>query len=89
MAVISITIPDPVVARVRTAFTNTYGYQATIPDPSNPGQTIPNPETASAFMRRMLMNFVKDTVKGYEASQAVRTARQTAVDAAENDISLS
>jgi hypothetical protein len=74
------------VPRIRAAFSAAYNYQATIPDPSNPGQTIPNPETAQQHMVRRIREYVKEVVKGYEATTAGNTARQAAATQADTDL---
>lgn len=82
MAQIVVTVPDAVLQRVLDAFAAAYGYQATI-------DGSPNPETKAQFARRMVRQYVKNTVVAHEAEQAAITARQTAADAANTDIVLS
>jgi len=78
MAQISITVPDALVPRIQSAFALSYEYKAQIPDPQNPGQTIPNPENMAAFLRRILKEFMRDVVIEQEAGAAQATARQNA-----------
>lgn len=78
MATITISIPDAAVTRVTDAFTKQFAYQDTIPDPNNPGATIPNPETKAQFVQRMIRNYIKEVVASYEARVAGDTAAQQA-----------
>lgn len=80
MANITIQIPDAQMANVVEAFTKQYGYQDTIPDPANPGQTIPNPETKNQFVQKMIRNYIKETVAGYQGMAANQAAAQKARD---------
>jgi hypothetical protein len=66
---------------VADAFAAAYGYQDNIPNP-NPAAalltpTIPNPETRAQFMRRQIMEFIRNTVKSVEVATAAETARAT------------
>lgn len=79
IATITLSIPDAQAARVADAFAVAYGYQDVIPNP-NPltaalTPTIPNPETRAQHMRRQIMAFVQNTVKGTEVHAAAETAR--------------
>lgn len=89
MATMTITIPDAQLNRVRDAFAAAYGYSATVPDPANPGQTIPNPENKTQFTQRMVRKYMHEVVKGYEATKDAETARQAAIIKAENEVTLS
>ena len=62
------------VSRIVDAICAEYGYQANIPAPQNPGQTIPNPETKQAFAKRMIGTVIRNIV----ANQDLATARQAA-----------
>lgn len=70
MTTLTLTIPDAQTARVVAAFEKAYSYQPFLAD----GIT-PNPETKAQFMRRMIMQFIRDTVQAVEASTAAETAR--------------
>jgi hypothetical protein len=70
MANITITIPDAMLPRVQAAVAADQGWQAQVPDPANPGQTIPNPETQVELVRRVLKNYLRTITVGYEAGQA-------------------
>ena len=89
LATIIVTIPDAQVARVRNAFAIAYNYQATIPDPANPGSTIPNPESKTQFAQRKVREYVKEVVKSVEAPTAGEVARKAAATAVDNEIILS
>lgn len=88
MASIQITIPDGVAARVTDGLAGQYNYQATIPAPNPLNPPVPNPETKAQFAKRMVANFIKDSVKAYEATQAARIARDTAAASVETAITL-
>lgn len=89
MASIQIQIPDGVAARVTNGLAGQYGYQATIPAPNPTDPPVPNPENKAQFARRMVRNFIHDSVKSYEASQASNAARNAAVIDADTNIVLS
>ena len=43
------------------------------------GEMVDNPESKGAFVKRMVIRWVKENVKAYEANEAVKTARDTAI----------
>lgn len=51
-----------------------WGYLEQIPDPQNPGSTIPNPQTASQFCK----NYVKQIIIGGYKSGKTITAYEVA-----------
>ena len=55
-------------------------YQATIDDPENPGNQIPNPETPGQFTKRHWWGQMKQEVLTHEANEADRLARTTSAD---------
>lgn len=81
MAIVSITIPNGVVARVQGAFGAAYGYQATIGG-------APNPETLTNFTQRKVREFIVGIVVSQEAVAAAETARVAAIAQANTDIVL-
>lgn len=89
MATISITIPDGVAARVTNGLAGQYGYKAIIPAPNPTDPPVPNPESKAQFARRMVRQFIHESVRAYEASQASNTARDAAVVDANTNIVLS
>jgi hypothetical protein len=72
-----VTIPTAQAPRVLNGMAGAYSYQAAIPDPAHPGQTVPNPETKTQFAQRALVQFVRESVRGYEATQAGEAARSS------------
>lgn len=76
MAIISLTIPATAVDRIQTAYAAAYGYQATI-DTGVDDVATPNPETLSAFTKRMVVRQIKEIVKGYENQIAIQAAKDT------------
>jgi hypothetical protein len=77
MADVTISIPNPQIPRIRAAFAAAYNYQPTIPDPNNPGQTIPNPVSIDQFVKQQVIRYVKTIVREHEAHIADATARAT------------
>ena len=69
MAVINITIPDAKLDRVLGAFAAEYGWTATISGPKN--TDIPNPENRREFLKRMLVRYIRDVVRGREIRAAI------------------
>jgi hypothetical protein len=66
------------VARIIDAMALEYGYQATIPDPANPGQTIPNPQTKAQFGKAQIGRIIKEAVRNQER-QAARAAAEAGI----------
>jgi hypothetical protein len=63
-------------SRIVEALAVAYHYQVTIPDPQNPNETIPNPESKAAFGRRMIKELIIEQVRKGEhmaAMAAVQT----------------
>lgn len=70
-ALLTLNVPDQATAdRIVTALCAVNGYQDTVPDPANIGQTIPNPQTRQQFAKAQVMQFLRQTVVNYERSQA-------------------
>lgn len=77
MTTISLNIPNGAPTQaVLDAFTGTYDYQPMLPDPNDPTGTltITNPETPAAFSKRMIADYVKDTVKKWQIRKAQQAA---------------
>lgn len=81
MATLSITIPNEIAVRVNDAIAGMYGYQDTI-------DGEPNPQTKAQFSKQQVINFLKETVKAYEANLASEAARLAASNTAETEIQL-
>lgn len=79
MANLSISIPDAMLPRVTEAFKAAYNYQATLPDGT------PNPETDTQFVRRQILNYVKELTVAHEAASASSTARDNAAGKTRSD----
>lgn len=57
----------------RDAFANMYSWEgATVPDPNNPGQTIPNPKgaTKQQFLEYCLKQYYKEVIRAYRRKTA-------------------
>jgi hypothetical protein len=52
--------------RQRDAICGRNGYTATLPDPNNPGETIPNPETKEQFAKRMTREWWQSETRAWE-----------------------
>lgn len=87
MANITLTIPDAQLARVVSAFSIAYGYQDTIPGATPADPPVPNPETRAQFMRRHIMEFVRNTVQAVEANVAAEAARTAEIAKPPVDVS--
>jgi len=83
---ISYTFPDAFAPRIIEAFCVTYGYQQNVLDPDNPGQTIPNPETAAEFARRKVAEYTKEVITAYETKKTQQTLATAAVEAVKQEI---
>jgi len=73
------TIPDNRIINVRNDFCSYHGWTATIPDPDNEGQTINNPESQGAFIKRKIGEYVKDSVRAKRAKDSSETARLSSI----------
>lgn len=69
-------------SRIVNALAANYSYQATIPDPQSPGDTIANPESKADFAKRMVKRYLIDNVRSYELGQARATAEATVTEIA-------
>lgn len=83
MPTITINIPDPIANRVIQGFAQRHGYSDTLEDGS------PNPETRSQFAKRILIQYIKNSVREAEIQTASNTAATTAGQSADTDIQLS
>lgn len=71
---------------VMDLFGRAYGYQVNVPDPDNPGQTIPNPQGIQPFFNRVLTQFIRDVVKGQKVKEAAEAAAAAAGGAIDPDL---
>lgn len=82
MAVLTFSFDTGIIplSRIVDAMAITYGYSATIPDPANLGQTIPNPETKAQFGRKQIRRIIMESVRNAEVIQARTTAESGVTD---------
>lgn len=80
MASITITVPDAEAARIENAFTQTYSYTGQNPQGGA--------ETKNQFIKRMIIEFVKETVKRVEGEAAGKQARTAAEADVDGDLTL-
>lgn len=79
---LSLTLPDTQAKRVKDSFAACHGWTATIFSPETPdisAKEIPNPETQGVFLKRKVIEFIKESVKAYEANQSAETARKAKI----------
>lgn len=74
MAQIILTIPDALTTRILAGICGLHGYQITVLDPENPEEMIPNPETKSEFVKKVLLKKIKRDVLEFEGNEAQRNA---------------
>lgn len=81
---ITITTPTGVsISQAVDTLSTYWGYQATIPDPVNPGQTIPNPQTKGQFVKQRIARFVKDSYLAAKAGTEGEDAKKAVITAAD------
>jgi len=88
MAVITITIPDATNTDLVSAVCSNYLYQATIPDPANPGKTIANPMTPAQFAFSKLIQWGKEHIDAWKRQVAMQQAADAVVPADPTGISI-
>jgi len=79
MAQIALTVNDTQMARLAEAVARRQGYRETIQDPLDATKTIPNPETKAQFIRRWVINMLKNEVVLDELQQRIKQAQDDAV----------
>lgn len=81
---IDITTPTAIpISHVVDVLSAYWGYMPTIPDPANPGQSIPNPQTKAQFLKRRIAQFVKDSYVSAKADTGAEGGRQAAIGEAD------
>lgn len=53
------------------------------------GNAVPNPEAKGPFMKRTVINFIKESVQAYRANQTAEAARLASVADTETNIVIS
>lgn len=86
MASITFSFPDESAPLIAAAFCNTYGYQTQVPDPANPGQLIPNPQSPDEFARQKVADYVRDVCRAYIAQQKLAEAQTQARQLAQQQV---
>ncbi len=74
MAKIILNIPDAKLERITDGVCKNLGYEETNKDPE--GKDIPNPESKDQFVKRMIIQFLKDNVIVHERQKAKDEAGQ-------------
>ena len=83
MAQLIINIPNDKVTRVMDALTGAWGYEPLI---LSEIEMIPNPETKAAFVKRHIIDDLKEVIYNYELTTAVKAAVATATYNAEQTV---
>ena len=74
MATISFTIPDELLPRIIAGMCGLHNYPTEIQNPDNPDEMIPNPESKSNFVKKIIKKRIKRDVLEWEGEEAQRTA---------------
>lgn len=64
-------LPVGTAVQIEDAFAVQYKWQAEVTDPEDPSSTIPNPESKSDLVFRMVRKFISDTTRAASRSVAV------------------
>lgn len=80
---IIIDVPDAQAQRVLNGFCADRGYQPTLPDDT------PNPETKAQFVKRLLIQYIKNSVRMNEIQAASEAAIVLATAKVDAEINLS
>lgn len=67
MAELKFTIPDARMSELIDAWG--MGYRDEIPDPGNPGEVIPNPQTKPQFAKENIRRMIVERVKTHQGQQ--------------------
>lgn len=68
------------------AFAAEYSYQAIVPNPAIPGQTMANPQSKQGFFNEKLSVYLKDIYKAHKTKAAAKAANDTAASAADAEL---
>lgn len=68
------------------AFAQAYGYQANVPAPNNPGQTVPNPVSKQQFFNQQIQKYLSEVVLSAKINVDVEAARKKASDNLKADL---
>lgn len=71
-------VTNPQKTNITQDFAAATGWQANVPDPQNPGQTMPNPITRAKWLDNKIDAYVRATVRDYRLAVARQTADATA-----------
>ncbi len=86
--VICINIPEDQSNRVIDAVTSIRKYRVQVEDPNNIGLFITNPESKVQFMKRVLVEFLKDHVSSFEGNRDANLARRQAIQKVNSEINI-
>lgn len=62
------------VTEILEALGTEWGYQPTVPDPQNPGQTMPNPQNRAGFCREQLKRILTEAYRNGKRKVLVQQA---------------
>lgn len=80
MPTVTITIPTAIANRVIDGFCTRYNYTPILEDGT------PNPETQAQFVKRKIIEYIKQAVREAEIQTATNTAATSAAESADTDI---
>jgi hypothetical protein len=66
----TLTVSDAIGTEAVNALAHQRGWTPTVPDPANPGATIPNPVTKGAAAEEGLADLLRDAIHRYRRYQA-------------------
>ena len=76
--VLRLTLPAAHANRLLAAVAKQYGYAAQVPDPTNPGRTVPNPVSRRDFVEAALEQFILQSAEAAEKNEAAEESRRQA-----------
>lgn len=81
-------IPNSQKDRVINSVTTLKKYKSQVRDPDNRGQFIPNPESKQQFVKRMLVEYLKNHVAAFEGDRDAEISRKRAIEKVRNEINI-
>jgi hypothetical protein len=68
----TLNVDESILPTVTTALCNLSGWQAEVPDPSNPGQMIANPQSSEDGAKQAVINFILNQVQEFNNRAALQ-----------------
>jgi hypothetical protein len=76
---LTITAPDALFDQAVAAVCGQYGYQAKVPDPAHPGQTMANPQSPVDFAKLQVVAWIGENINawgGKQIDQSVQSQKE-------------